>query len=419
MVVSPSISDLVVTTKAAKVRRSYEIKEKRQVVCQVDALLPSGLSRRRACENVGVRYLYYRRWKKLLEKVDSMKDAGHFIPYNLKGNARKIHVGREGILKPFENELKAFVFKVRDQGVQLTNRMIAREASRLVPSFKEKSERSRILSVSRFTRSIGLTLRAATHTAQKHHVETAADAQDFIAMVKQKLEGRNHEEILNMDQTPIPFSYHSNKTLNIKGARTVHTRASTSDTKRVTLAVTVTATGKMLPPFLIFKGKPNGRIAMREFSTYPAHGRYACQEKAWMDEVRMHEWVETVLKPWKDERDENHPNMNPPILILDAYRVHQMGSVVNRIQMMGIEVLHIPAGCTYLCQPVDVGINKPMKCGLRGKWEEWMVEGDGIVNGQAKEPSRKMVAEWVTEVYSNIPETVGINAWKKEGYEWF
>jgi hypothetical protein len=62
--------------------------------------------------------------------------------------------------------------------------------------------------VSRFSPSIGLTLCAATHTAQKHYVETAADMKDFIAMVKQKLEGRNHDDILNMDQTLIPFLYH-------------------------------------------------------------------------------------------------------------------------------------------------------------------------------------------------------------------
>lgn len=138
-----------------------------------------------------------------------------------------------------------------------------------------------------------------------------------------------------------------------------------------------------------------------------------------MDEQRMHEWVDVVLKPWKEARDANNPSMQPPIIILDAYRVHQMGSVVQHIQMMGIEVLHIPAGCTYLCQPIDVGINKPIKCGLRDRWEQWMVDGEGIVDGQAKEPSRKMVAEWLVDVYENIPVTIAMNAWKKEGYEWF
>ena len=86
--------------------------------------------------------------------------------------------------------------------------------------------------------------------------------------------------------------------------------------------------------------------------------------------------------------------------------------------MMGIEVIQIPAGCTYLCQPIDMGINKLIKCGLCAKWEEWMVDGDGIVNGQAKEPSRKMVADWLMEVYNNIPETIGINAEEGGVFNW-
>jgi len=65
-----------------------------------------------------------------------------------------------------------------------------------------------------------------------------------------------------------------------------------------------------------------------------------------MDKTLMHAWIEAVLKPCKDEKDARDPGVPPPILILDTYRVHQMGSVVNRIQEMGIEVLHIPTGCT-------------------------------------------------------------------------
>ena len=47
-----------------------------------------------------------------------------------------------------------------------------------------------------------------------------------------------------------------------------------------------------------------------------------------------------------------------------------------------------------------------------------MMEGDGIVDGVAKEPSRKMVVEWVVQVYDSIPEEIGQNAWKKHRYEW-
>jgi hypothetical protein len=89
-------------------------------------------------------------------------------------------------------------------------------------------------------------------------MDTEAYAKDFIAVMKSKLQEWNLEDVLNMDQTPIPFSFHSNMTLEVKGAWTVHSHASTTETMRVTLATTVTASGKMLAPFLIINGKPQG-----------------------------------------------------------------------------------------------------------------------------------------------------------------
>jgi hypothetical protein len=273
--------------------------------------------------------------------------------------------------------------------------------------------------VHRFTKHLGLTQRIATYTAQKHFKETEEESKDFLEMMRAKLQGRNKDDILNMDQTLISYSFHSRTTLEAVGTKTIQVRASTTDTKCVTVAATVTASGKMLPPFMIIKGAPKGRIAKCEFGTYPSDGKYACQPKAWMDEVNMHLWIDLVLKPYSDAKDVRDPHGPPLVLILDAYRVHQMGSVVNRIQEMGIEVIHIPAGCTYLCKPIDVGIKKPLKAALRAKWEEWMAEGGWIVDGQAKEPSRKQVAEWLVGAYTNIPDQVGKNTWLKTGYKWF
>ena len=399
-------------------RRSFSLKEKREVVRTVDTLVSHGNSFRKACDAFGILPIYYRRWKAVLQNVEELEVEDLFRSFNLNGTARKIHPGRVSILAPVREELSAFVFYLREQGIQCTNRMVGREASRLLPAFCEKSSTAQEQVVRRFTKHLGLTQRMATHTAQKHFLETEDSSRDFIAMMRERTIDRNRDDILNMDQTPISYSYHSNKTLDTRGARTIHVLASTTDTKRVTVAATVTASGKMLPPFMIFKGTPNGRIASREFGTYPPTGKYACQKKAWMDEDLMHVWIDQVLTPYKEERDQRDPDGPPPILILDAYCVHQMGSVVNRIQMMGIEVIHIPAGCTYLCQPIDVGINKPLKCLMRAKWEDWMVT-EGVANGVAKEPSRKQVAEWLVDAYMHIPNQVARNAWKKQGYAWF
>ena len=149
-----------------------------------------------------------------------------------------------------------------------------------------------------------------------------------------------------MDKTPIPYSYHRSKTLDVMGKTTFHARALMMDTKHVALTATVTASRKMLSPFLICKGNPNGHIVMPEFSSYPDGRKYSCQEMVWMKEEKMHEWIDVVLAPWKAARDENRMGGSPPLLILDAYRMHQMGSVVNWTQSMGIEVVYIPVGCT-------------------------------------------------------------------------
>ena len=48
-----------------------------------------------------------------------------------------------------------------------------------------------------------------------------------------------------------------------------------------------------------------------------------------------------------------------------------------------------------------------------------MTNGDRIVDQSAKEPSFKMVAELLIELYRTMPAVIVRNAWRKEGYKWF
>ena len=134
-----------------------------------------------------------------------------------------------------------------------------------------------------------------------HARETEAESLDFLRSMHPKLSQpfRQQDFIINMDQTPVPFTYNAKKTLEVVGRQTVCVRKSTNDTKRATFAMTVTASGEVLKPLLVFKGKPGGRIEKREFPAYPCEIVYACQENAWMDEkVMLLMWVQKVLKPY-------------------------------------------------------------------------------------------------------------------------
>ena len=81
---------------------------------------------------------------------------------------------------------------------------------------------------------------------------------------------------------------------------------------------------------------------------------------------------------------------------------------------------HIPGGCTSLCQPVDVGFNKPFKDRMRKQWLSWMI-AEGVIHGTTKPPSRRDVAGWVDRAMAEMKgkEQIIKNAWRKTGYEWF
>jgi hypothetical protein len=135
-----------------------------------------------------------------------------------------------------------------------------------------------------------------------------------------------------------------------------------------------------------------------------------------MDEDVMIAWVKDVLAPYVATA----PDHVVPILILDMYRCHMMSSVVQMIQELGVEVQHIPGGCTFLCQPVDVGFNKPFKDRMRRQWINWMTN-EGVVHGTTSPPARLDVTKWVQNAMLKMKGRGDIirNAWKRHDYEWF
>jgi len=401
---TPSFAPQLSTTKK---RRRFTLQEKMCLVRSIRRRIETGqVSLSSACNEANIHRKQYLTWT---NEFNVMKEAK-----NLK--AKSHCIGRLSILTSIQQELLRFIFELREQGMGVSTVMVMLKAASLSRVFREKSRNAQYHSARRFIMSHGLVHRMATHESQRDPKEMEAESLDFVESVRPKLTQpcRHEDFIINMDQTPVPFTYNSKKTLEVVGRRTVHVRKSTNDTKRATFAMTVTASGRVLKPLLVFKGKPGGRIEKREFPTYPNEILYACQDNAWMDESIMLMWVEKVLKPYVLQA----PDHIIPILFLDSYRCHMMASVVGKIQELGVEVEHIPGGCTGLCQPVDVGVNKPFKNRIREQWESWMVQ-EGIVHGTTSPPSREDVSKWSVAAMQSLPERIVRNAWRHGDYTWF
>ena len=270
-------------------RRRITNAEKLAMLRTIQRRIAAGCSINKACFDLKICPKQYRDWIKNIHAIALSNPR-----------AKSSFPGPKSILAPVEKDLLAFIFQLREQGFAVSIKMILAKASTLMRSFRDKSSSAKYHSVSRWVRHHGLVHRMGTHVSQKAPSEIAKLADDFMEYIRPVISQPNRSEdyIINMDQTPVPFTFHSTKTLELVGTRTVNIRKSTNDTKRVTCALTVTASGRVLTPFLIFKGVPGGRIAKREFSTYPEDILYACQINAWMDEAAMLFWVQNILKPY-------------------------------------------------------------------------------------------------------------------------
>ena len=286
----------------------------------------------------------------------------------------------------------------------------------LLPEMKNKSDNALYKIAGRFLDRCSLVYRMGTKESQRPPNEVSAEALDFIEYARAAVAGRDKRFVMNMDQTPVYFSMHSKRTLEKKGVRTVNVLTSTNDTRRVTVAATITASGDQLTPFVIFKGSPTGRIASEQVPTYDHTSIYDLQKNAWMDERVMLRWVDEVIEPYVATAPEDVV----PVLLLDSYRCHIMASVVNKITKLGVEVIHIPGGCTGLVQPLDVGYNRPFKVRIRKKWQEWMMNSVKA-SGTITAPGREDVSAWIAESFWELDKKRRVikNAWLKSGYEWF
>ena len=394
-------------------RVRYTVRRKLALLASAERIMEEeGVSLRRAAARLQVAHSLIVKWQQ-----DRASNADPILAV-LKSKKKSMHPGPLGQLKSLEDTLLRYVFEQREQGINVNTLSLLVKASSLSSEFNAKDFVARESAVNRFVSAHSLVYRMGTHESQRKPDEVAAEASDYMAVMRRLVDGphRDRRFILNMDQTPVFFTMNAKRTLEVVGVRTVHIRTSTNDTKRATVAVTITSSGLLLPSMVVFKGKADGRIAKTEFGDYPTTHQWRCQDNAWMDERVMISWVDEILKPYVADAPEDII----PLLILDSYRCHMMGSVVQRIQELGVEVRHIPGGCTSLCQPVDVGFNKPFKDRMRKQWLSWMI-AEGVIHGTTKPPSRRDVAGWVDRAMTEMKgkEQIIKNAWRKTGYEWF
>ncbi len=119
--------------------------------------------------------------------------------------------------------------------------------------------------------------------------------EDFICRVNSSISSIRIPtgSVVNMDEISIRFDAVPTVILNNRGARTVRV-LSAGNASRCTDLLAVSMDGTKLPPFIIFKGRENGRIHRQLGSSivFPTSAKYTVQEKAWINRSTLLDWIE-------------------------------------------------------------------------------------------------------------------------------
>lgn len=182
----------------------------------------------------------------------------------------------------------------------------------------------------------GYVIRAVTHTAQNrvYGVEICNGYVNYVNNII-RMYDINEDYIVNLDETNLYFDMTSNRTLDIRGTRTIN-QTTTGSSNRATVLLAVTLSGKKLPPFIIFKGVTTSNAIINQFTNptfnYPQNQYYAVQENAWVNEDKFLEFIEKV---WSNFVGNNKNSM----LIMDKFKAHMTNNVITKLQSYGTEVI--------------------------------------------------------------------------------
>ncbi|KAG6590954.1 DDE superfamily endonuclease, CENP-B-like [Phytophthora cinnamomi] len=159
-----------------------------------------------------------------------------------------------------------------------------------------------------FMRRYGLSLRRRTNLTTLTDETLVERAVSYMKFLRSAVPAMDLNRTILMDETAVYFEDARNQTVDITGSRHVVVRSTGFSSMRITAVLAVSATGRKLPPLLIWKGKASPTFA-KIGGMYVAH-----QPRAWVDSTLLKRWIDLAF-PLVDMRAGKH-------LFWDSMRAH-------------------------------------------------------------------------------------------------
>ena len=167
------------------------------------------------------------------------------------------------------------------------------------------------------------------------------------------------ELIINVDQTPSKFVATDNVTMAAKGEKHI-SRAGATDKRAITVTLSESQHGHILPFLLIYTGKMQRSLPN---VTFPDGFCLAYNQKHWSNETETIRLIEDVLVSYIEKVKEEKflPPSQKSLLLWDAFKAQSTPKVMDILSSYGTESVMVPRNMTHLLQPLDLPTNASFK----------------------------------------------------------
>lgn len=321
---------------------------------------------------------------------------------------RRAFRGQKAKFPVVEAKLTDYILEKRELGYAVSTEMcrlkvlvIAREEN--IKDFKA----SRGWIVRMFERN-NLSVRRRTSVCQKLPSAYEDKLVQFQRYVIRMRHQNNYlmSQIGNADQTPVYFEMPYDTTVHKKGEKQVTIRTGGNEKQRCTVMLSITADGRKLPPYVVFKRKTLPKI--------PGNGTHGVivqvQEAGWMNTTLIEDWIKRV---WM--RRPGALLKKKCLLVLDSFRGHTTEEVKKILKKGNTDLAIIPGGLTSVLQPLHVCINRPFKAALKEMYTKWMAEDDHAYTpvGKIKRPDFGLICKWISDAWTRISPSLVEKSFKK------
>lgn len=307
-----------------------------------------------------------------------------------------------------EQEVKNWILEQHQTGISVSAKMIQEEGKRIAREKNIDDFSGTPKWCFNFMKREGLSLRTQMKLAQKLPAACENQVLEFHSYVINLRRTYSFElsEIANMDEVPLTFVVPSNKTVGIKGVKTVAVQTNGLEKIHFTVVLACCADGTKLPPMIIFQRK----MFLKE--KIPSGVIVHIHEKGQMNEEGMKIWFNKV---WS--RRPGGLLKKPALLLFDHFKAHVTQSVKAIAGDLKTQLAVIPGGLASQLQPLDVSVNKPFKALMKKEWTLWMQSaGNGLTpTGRIKKVSIAQVCDWTLRLWNRVKKEVVVKSFKKCG----